>query len=118
RTAANSVHGDSPNRFVAGTQQAFHRTLYPAGLQPAWINHAGIGRWPKWGDCVEKLLLGDVQFSRRPTSAAFKKSAGGPANLSIEQRARSSTGLRWCLSGRCSIELQFGEFSSRSLFRL
>ena len=67
------------------------------------------------GDCVEKLLFGYVQFSRRPTSAAFKKSAGGPANLSIGQRARSSTGLR-CVERRCSIELQFGEFSSRSIF--
>jgi len=44
----------------------------------------------------EKLLFGDVRFSTRPTSAAFKKSAGRPANLSIGQRARSSTGLRWC----------------------
>src|SRR5205085_8498652 len=35
---------------------------------------------------VEKLLFGDVRFSRRPTSAAFKKSAGRPANLSIGQR--------------------------------
>src|SRR6266513_1162482 len=43
---------------------------------------------------VEKLLFGDVRFSRRPTSAAFKKSAGGPANLLIGQRAASSTGLR------------------------
>src|SRR6266566_9444136 len=45
---------------------------------------------------VEKLPFGDVRFSGRPMGAVFKKSAGGPANLSIGQRARSSTGLRWC----------------------
>jgi len=75
---------------------------------------------PLSADFVEKLPFGDVRFSGRPMGAAFKKSAGGPANLSIAQRARSSTGLRWCWAAmfhriaiwRVFVTLDFSTFST------
>src|SRR5438105_1677714 len=73
-------------------------------------------------DCVEKLPFGDVRFSGTPMGAVLKKSAGGPANLSIGQRARSSTGLRWCWAAmfhriaiwRVFVMLDFSTFSTKS----
>ena len=69
---------------------------------------------------VEKRPFSDVRFSGRPVGAAFKKSAGGPANLSIGQRARSSAGLRWCWAAmfhriafwRVFVTLDFSTFST------
>src|SRR6267142_823698 len=77
---------------------------------------------PLTADCVEKLPFGDVRFSGRPMGAVFKKSAGGPANLSIGQRARSSTGLRWCWAAMFHriaiwgvfVTLDFSTFSTQS----
>src|SRR6266699_2786369 len=71
---------------------------------------------------VEKLPFGDARFSGRPTSAAFKKSAGGPANLSIGQGAAFSTGLSWCCAAmfhliavwRVFVTLDFSTFSTKS----
>src|SRR5438067_2513589 len=71
-------------------------------------------------DCVENLPFGDVRFSGTPMGAVLKKSAGGPANLSIGQRARSSTGLRWCWAAmfhriaiwRVFVTLDFSTFST------
>src|SRR5437016_4446023 len=73
-------------------------------------------------DCVEKLPFGDVRFSGRPMGVVFKKSGGGPANLSIGQRARSSTGLRWCWAAMFHriaiwgvfVTLDFSTFSTQS----
>src|SRR5258707_412762 len=80
-----------------------HRHVQPGKILHCWLSSSmtepilsASAEEPRPLPDVEKLLFGDVRFSRRPTSAAFKKSAGGPANLSIGQRARSSTGLRWC----------------------
>jgi hypothetical protein len=38
---------------------------------------------------LKNSLSSMLRFSERPIGAAFEKSAGGPANLSIAQRERS-----------------------------
>src|SRR5205814_3744857 len=63
---------------------------------------------PLWGDCVEKLPFGDARFSGRPTSAAFKKSAGGPANLSRPIRTANVRSPLWFEPGRPPAMTDFG----------
>src|SRR5437868_1479368 len=88
RVAEPPTHVSFGRRIVRSDGNAQKSLTAPEKRAPAECH--------KRGDCVEKLPFGDARFSGRPTSAAFKKSAGGPANLSIGQRAASSTGLRWC----------------------
>src|SRR4029077_10313265 len=96
--------------------------LVGSGAKDVGSTETDWREWLLWGDCVEKLPFGDVRFFGRPMGAAFKKSAGGPAKLSIGQRARSSTGLRWCWAAmvhriaiwRVFVTLDFSTFSTKS----
>src|SRR5437868_12129789 len=67
-----------------------HRHVQPGKILHCWLSSSmtepilsASAEEPRPLPYVEKLLFGDVRFSRRPTSAAFKKSAGRPANLSM-----------------------------------